>query len=63
MNDQAKIQIALAQAALIIADHFEPGLPRDPLATIKRLIEVLDGQELAAAIKRTERGHGLKVVK
>jgi hypothetical protein len=63
MNDQAKIQIALAQATLIIADHLEPGLPRDPLATIKRLLEVLDNQELAAAIKRTERGHGLKVVK
>jgi hypothetical protein len=63
MNDQAKIQVALAQAALIIADHFEPGLPRDPLATIKRLMEVLDNPELAAAIKRTERGHGLKVVK
>jgi hypothetical protein len=63
MNDQAKIQIALSQAALIIADHLEPGPPRDPLATIKRLIEVLDNPELAAAIKRTERGHGLKVVK
>jgi hypothetical protein len=63
MNDQAKIQIALAQAALIIADHLEPGLPRDPLATISRLIEVLDNPELAAAIKRTERYHGLKVVK
>jgi hypothetical protein len=63
MNDQAKIQVALAQAALIIADHFEPGLPRDPLATIKRLMEVLDNPELAAAIKRTERYHGLKVVK
>jgi hypothetical protein len=49
MNDQAKIQIALSQAALIIADHLEPGLPRDPWATIKRLIEVLDNPALAAA--------------
>jgi hypothetical protein len=63
MNDQAKIQIALAQAALIVADHLDPELAPDPLATIKRLIEVLDNPELAAAIKRTERGHGLKVVK
>jgi len=63
MNDQAKIQIALSQAALIIADHLEPGLPQDPLATTKRLIEVLDSQELAAAIKRTERSHGLRVAK
>jgi hypothetical protein len=62
MNDQAKIQIALSQAVLIIADHFEAGLPRDPLATIKRLIEVLNNQELAAAISRTERARGLRVV-
>jgi hypothetical protein len=33
------------------------------LATINRLIEVLDSQELAAAIKRVEKGYGLKVVK
>ena len=62
MNDQAKIQIALSEAALIVADHFEPGLPRDPLETIKRLIEVLDNQELAAAIRRAERSQGLRVV-
>jgi hypothetical protein len=48
---------------LIIGGHLEPGLPRDPLATIKRLIEVLDSQELAAAITRMEKGHGLSVVK
>jgi hypothetical protein len=63
MNDQATIVVALSQAALIIADHFEPGFPRDPLATIKRLLEVLDNPELAAAIKRTERSNGLRVVK
>ena len=63
MTDEGKIQVALSQAILIVADHFEPGLPRDPLATIKRLLEVLDNPELAAAIKRTERGQGLKVVK
>jgi hypothetical protein len=63
MNDQATILTALSRAALIIADHFEPGLPRDPLATVKTLIEVLDSQELAAAIRRTERSQGLRVVK
>jgi hypothetical protein len=62
MNDESKIQVALSQAILVIADHFEPGLPRDPLATIKRLLEVLNDQELAAAIGRTERGYGLKAV-
>jgi hypothetical protein len=61
MTDQATILTALSQAAFIIADHFE--LERDPSATVRRLLEVLDSQELATAIKRTERGHGLRVVK
>jgi hypothetical protein len=63
MNDQAIILIALNEAAFVIADHLEPGLPRDPLATVKRPIEVLDGQDLVTAIKRAEQGSGLKVVK
>ena len=63
MNDQAIILIALYEAAFVIADHLEPGLPRDPLATVKRLIKVLDGQDLVTAINRAEQGSGLKVVK
>jgi hypothetical protein len=63
MNDQATILIALNEAAFIIADHFEPGLARDPTATIKKLIEVLDSQELAAAITRMEKEVWLRVVK
>jgi hypothetical protein len=42
---------------MIIGDYLEPRLPRDHLAIINRLIEVLDSQELAA------KGYGLKVVK
>jgi hypothetical protein len=63
MNDEATILIALNEAAFVIADHFEPGFPRDPMATIRRLIDVLDNPELQAAITRRERGHGLRVVK
>jgi hypothetical protein len=63
MKDEAIVIAALDEAALIIGGHLEPGLPRDPVATIKRLIEVLDSQELAAAITRLEKGHGLSVVK
>jgi hypothetical protein len=62
MKDQAIVVTALNEAALIIADYLEPG-PKDPVATINRLTEVLDNQELAAAIERMEKGHGLKVVK
>jgi len=33
------------------------------VATLKRLIQVLEDQELAAAITRMEKGYGLSVVK
>jgi hypothetical protein len=63
MKDQDIVLAALNEAALIIGDYLEPGHPRDPVATINRLIEVLDNQELAAAIERVEKRDGLKVVK
>jgi hypothetical protein len=36
--------------------HWSSG--KDPVATINRLIEVSDDQQLAAAIKRMENGYG-----
>jgi hypothetical protein len=62
-RDHAIILAVLNEAAFIIADHFEPQLPRDPVTTVKRLIEVLEHNELAASIKRLEKGYGLRVVK
>jgi hypothetical protein len=49
---------ALNKAALIVGHYREPGHPRDPVATMNRLIEVLDDQKLAAVIKRMEIGAG-----
>jgi hypothetical protein len=63
MKDHAVILAALNEAAFIIADHFEPELPKDPVTTVKRLIEVLEHEELMASIKRLEKGYGLRVVK
>ncbi len=63
MKDQAIVAIALNQIAMIVGDHFQPGLPRDPVATVKMIIEVLDSQELAEAIMRLEKGIWLRVVK
>jgi hypothetical protein len=63
MKDQAIVTTALNEATLIISDYLKPGLPRDPVATIKRLIEVLEDQELAAAIMRLEKGVGPRVVR
>jgi hypothetical protein len=62
MTDQAIVTDTLNQAAMIVGDYLS-GLPRDPIATINKLIAVLDNQELAAAIKRMEKGSGLRVVK
>jgi hypothetical protein len=63
MKDQKTVLKTLNEAAGIISDYLEPGLPRDPVATINRLIKVLDNQSLAEAITRLEKGYGLKVVK
>jgi hypothetical protein len=63
MKDQAIVLAALNEAGLIIGGYLEPGHPRDPVATINRLIAVLDSQKLAAAIERMEKGYGLKIVK
>jgi hypothetical protein len=60
MKDRDIVLAALNEAALIIGDYLEPGLPRDPAATIHRLVKVLDGQELA---QRSSGWNGLKVVK
>jgi hypothetical protein len=40
MSDQAIVINALDQAGLIISEYLEPG-PRDPVATMDRLIGVL----------------------
>jgi hypothetical protein len=60
MKDHELVLRALNKAALIVGDYLEPGHPRDPVATINRLIEVLDDQKLAAAINRMENEYGLK---
>jgi hypothetical protein len=61
--DQDVVITALNEAALIIGDYLEAGHTRDPVATINRLIKVLDRQKLVAAIMRMEKGYGLTVVK
>jgi hypothetical protein len=55
MTDQATAIAAINEAGVIIAEYLQPG-PRDPVATIDRLIEVLDSQKLAAAVIRIEKG-------
>ena len=62
MTDQELLICTLREAGQIICEYLEPG-PRDADETIRRLIAVLDTQDLALAIDRLEKGHGLRVVK
>jgi hypothetical protein len=55
MKDQEIVLKTLNEAGAIISDYLEPGMQRDPVATIDRLIRVLDNQSLAEAITRLEK--------
>ena len=60
MTDQELIFSALRQVGLIVAEHLESG-SSDADEAIIQLVAVLDTPELAAAMNRVERGHGLRV--
>jgi hypothetical protein len=62
MTDQELLISTLRKAGKILSEYLEPG-PRDADETITQLIAVLDNQDLAGAIDRLEKGHGLRVVK
>ena len=61
MTDQEQPISTLREAGQIIDEYIEPG-PRDAEQTLSRLIAVLETQDLARAIERLEKGHGLRVV-
>jgi hypothetical protein len=62
MTDQQLLIAAVREMGLIIAEHLEPGA-RNADETLAEMIAVLDTDDLARAIERLERGHGLRVVK
>ena len=62
MTDQELVFSALRQVGFIVAKHLESRTFDDDEA-ITQLIAVLDTPELAAAMKRLERGYGLRRVK
>jgi hypothetical protein len=62
MTDQALLISTLREAGRIIGEYIDSE-PRDAEQTLSRLIAVLEKQDLARAIERIERGHGLRVVK
>ncbi len=62
VTDQQLLISTVREAGKIISDHLEAGGPR-ALHTLSRLIAVLDNEDLARAIERLEKGHGLRVIK
>ena len=62
MTDQELVFAALRQVGLIVAEQLESGTG-DADNAITQLVAVLDSPELAAAMNRVERGHGLRTLK
>jgi hypothetical protein len=62
MTDQQLLISTIREAGRIIAEHLEPD-GRNAAQTLSRLIAVLDTEDLARALERLEKGHGLRVVK
>ena len=62
MTDQELVLATLRQVGSIIAEHLE-ATTSEADEVVAQLVAVLDTQELADAIKRLERGYGLRVVK
>lgn len=62
MTDQQLVVSAMRQVGLIIAEHLELGM-HDAGDVIIQLVAILDTQELADAMNRLERRHGLRIVK
>ena len=62
MTDQALLIWTFREAARIMGEYIEPG-PGDAEQTLSQLTAVLETQDLARAIERLEKGHGLRVVK
>jgi hypothetical protein len=62
MTDQQLLILTIRDAGRIIAEYLEPGA-LGAEETLSRLIAVLDTEDLARAVERLEKGHGLRVVK
>jgi hypothetical protein len=62
MTDQEVVIQAIEEAQRILTEYIEPGR-RDPVATVKALLAVLDRRAVVAALNRPKAGHGLYVVK
>ena len=62
MTDQEVVIQAIEEAQRILTEYIKPGR-RDPVATVKALLAVLDRRAVVAALNRPKAGHGLYVVK
>lgn len=62
MTDQELILQAIADLQRIAAEYIEPG-PRDAEATIEKMLEILDRNDIVAAAARLAAGFGIRVAK
>jgi hypothetical protein len=75
MTDQDTILKAFADLQRIVAACIEPGpvlsagsfrfgnRPRNHEGTFRKMIEIIDNEEVVAAAERLSKGYGLRVVK
>jgi hypothetical protein len=57
MKDIDIINKAMEDAQAVLRDFIQPG-PRDPQATLVRMLEILDHQAVIAAQERLRKGYG-----
>jgi hypothetical protein len=62
MRDIDIINKAMEDAQAVLRDYIQPG-PRDSQYTIKRMLEILDHQDVVAAQERMRRYGHLQIVK
>jgi hypothetical protein len=58
MRDIDLIEQAISDAQAVLADYLEPSAPRSAEASMQRLIEILDRDDLVAALERLRQGFG-----
>jgi hypothetical protein len=63
MTDQQIVLKAFDDLLKIAADYIEPGPRISAEATLQRMLEIIEREEVVAAAERLEQGFGLRVIK
>ncbi len=64
MRDVEIINKAMEDAQALLRDYIKPGPQREPYMILRRMLEILDRDDVVAAQERLRRGYGrLRVIK